>query len=138
MTGHADEITRITFPYQRGVIPRYTRLFLSFFISGLIHHSADVAMGITHWDAGSLKFFVLQPLGIMVEDAFQHIINQLPFFGSASRFKTFVGYIWFMIFLSWTTPTWFYAQQRMGIDSAKLLPFHPIPLSIFQGSLASA
>lgn len=99
------------------------RLFLAFLISGLIHHSSDLAMGIPRAEAGALVFFLLQPLGIMLEDGMQTLTRHVP----TSRFLGWVqrisGYLWVAMFLAWSTPTWFYPQQRLGIDPADLLPF---------------
>lgn len=104
------------------ILARYTRLFVAFFISGLIHHASDLAMGIPASEAGALRFFVLQPIGIMLEDAAQSTIG----IGVHPYLRRLFGYMWVVSFLVWTTPTWFYPQQRMGLDAASLLPFHVV------------
>lgn len=108
------------------MLSRYMRLFLAFLISGLIHHSSDLAMGIPRAEAGSLIFFLLQPLGIMLEDAFQALARQVPISRSLGSMERIVCYLWVVMFLAWSTPTWFYPQQRLGIDPANLLPFSVI------------
>ena len=50
---------------------RYTKIMLAFGLSGLLHYITDITTGITHGQTGSLKFFVVQGLGIMFEDAIQ-------------------------------------------------------------------
>jgi hypothetical protein len=108
------------------LLSRYTRLFVAFLISGLIHHASDLAMGIPRAEAGSLVFFLLQPLGIMIEDGVQQLTGSLPsssLFGRV-RVRRILGYVWVMAFLVWTTPTWFYPQQRTGLNPEGLLPFH--------------
>lgn len=105
------------------MLSRYMRLFLAFLISGLIHHSSDLAMGISRAEAGSLIFFLLQPLGIMLEDGFQALARQVPTSRFRGRIERIVCYLWVVMFLTWSTPTWFYPQQRLGIDPENLLPF---------------
>ena len=51
------------------VVKRYMRLMLAFTISGIIHIGGDVGTGIPLRESGALKFFVMQGLGVMGEDA---------------------------------------------------------------------
>ncbi|KAL4406216.1 cytochrome P450 monooxygenase [Colletotrichum abscissum] len=125
LTGHADVIEHHIFPFRQRLVSRYLRIFISFFISGLIHHTSDMAMGMTAENVGAFTFFLLQPIGIIAEDAIQAISKQVPLCRSASRVRVFVGYLWVLVFLVWSTPTWFYPQQRLGLDASGLLPFHP-------------
>ena len=84
-------------------------------------------MGIPRAEAGSLVFFLLQPLGIMLEDGLQALTRHTPASRSLSQVRRIVGYLWVVMFLAWSTPTWFYPQQRLGIDPANLLPFRVFP-----------
>ncbi|ETS78135.1 hypothetical protein PFICI_10197 [Pestalotiopsis fici W106-1] len=122
ITGHADLATHYMSPKeQHQLASRYLRLWAAFAISGLVHHSSDLAMGVASSDAGALKFFLLQPIGIMLEDGIQALARH----GSIPKFiRLMVGYFWVLLFLSWSTPTWFYPQQRLGIRSEDLLPIH--------------
>ena len=127
LNGHADVIADSIIKIPRAtILSRYTRLFLAFLISGLIHHSSDLAMGIPRVEAGSLVLFLLQPLGIMLEDAIQTLTRHVSTSGSLGRVRRTVGYVWVVVFLAWSTPKWFYPQQRLGIDPANLLPFHVV------------
>ncbi|KAM0804237.1 membrane bound O-acyl transferase family-domain-containing protein, partial [Usnea florida] len=122
ITGPADTLTTALLPLPPTTLPaRYTRLLLAFLISGLIHHASDIAMGIPLSSAGSFSFFLLQPLGIMLEDGIQWLTS-----GSRSAFerraRRVVGYVWVVAFLTWTTPRWFYPQQRLGVDAGGLVP----------------
>ena len=124
LNGHADVIADSFLQIRRAsLLSRYTRLFLAFLISGLIHHSSDLAMGIPRAEAGSLVLFLLQPLGIMLEDAIQTLTRRVPTSRSLDWARRVIGYVWVVIFLAWSTPKWFYPQQRLGIDPANLLPF---------------
>ena len=81
-------------------------------------------MGIPRAEAGSLVFFLLQPLGIMLEDGMQILTRHDPTSKFLGRAQRIVGYLWVVIFLAWSTPTWFYPHQRQAVDPANLLPFH--------------
>jgi hypothetical protein len=85
-------------------------------------------MGIPRAEAGSLRFFLLQPLGIMLEDGVQMLTGNILSTSHLGRVRTrqIIGYAWVMVFLVWTTPTWFYPQQRTALDPTGLLPFHLI------------
>ncbi|WQF87933.1 Putative cytochrome P450, Wax synthase domain, cytochrome P450 superfamily [Colletotrichum destructivum] len=126
LAGHADMIANLAFPFRQRMVSRYLRLFIAFLLSGMIHHSSDIAMGIAPQEAGSLRFFLLQPVGIILEDSIQGVACRWPALQLPHTFKVSLGYLWTLAFLAWSTPTWFYPQQRLGIDSSGLLPFHPI------------
>ena len=127
LNGHADVIADSIIKIPRAtILSRYTRLFLVFLISGLIHHSSDLAMGIPRAEASSMVLFLLQPLGIMLEDAIQTFTGDVPSSGSLGRVRRAVGYVWVVLFLAWSTPKWFYPQQRLGLDPANLLPFRVV------------
>ncbi|KAI1322174.1 membrane bound O-acyl transferase family-domain-containing protein [Xylariaceae sp. FL0255] len=127
LTSHANEIATL-FPsaIAHGKLTRrYLRIILAFLISGLIHHTSDWAMGMGPTDAGSLKFFILQPLGIMVEDGVQELTRTWPMPGWVRKL---IGYVWVFLFLIWSTPTWCFPQMRTGDDASVLLPVRlPIP-----------
>ncbi|KAH8880116.1 hypothetical protein GQ53DRAFT_584315, partial [Thozetella sp. PMI_491] len=95
---------------RRGSMFKYCRLFLTFALSGLIHMAADVAAGVPCKESGTVEFFLLQVIGIMVED----IVTQLWGLPRAAGPKILtsryplLGYAWVGFWLFWTTPMWFY------------------------------
>ncbi|CCF33717.1 cytochrome P450 monooxygenase [Colletotrichum higginsianum] len=91
LTGHADIIVNFAFPFRQRMVSRYLRLFIAFFISGMIHHSSDIAMGIAPQEAGSLRFFLLQPIGIVLEDSIQGIACRWPALQLPHIFKVSLG-----------------------------------------------
>jgi len=103
----------------------YVRLFLTFAFSGLIHTAADIAAGIPSRESGTLRFLLMQALGITVEDAAvelwsRTLATQRP---HAPRFwHASLGHIWLGLWLFWTTPTWCYPAARFH-DGTSLLPF---------------
>ena len=59
--------------------------------------------------SGTMRFFVMQALGIMFEDAIKTVVGRgekiRRLAGLATRL---FGYTWTIFFLVWTTPTWLY------------------------------
>ncbi|KAI6711090.1 hypothetical protein JHW43_006363 [Diplocarpon mali] len=117
------------FVFRKGSPPNtYCKIFVTFFVSGLLHQVADVANGIPWAQSGSLKFFCVQACGIVVEDAVQLIYRSVSGarFGDPPRWwARLVGYVWTAFFLLfWTTPWWFYptAALNAGRPDAKLIP----------------
>lgn len=98
----------------------YTRLWLTFLISGIYHISSDLGMGIPFSDAGSFTTFILQPIGILMEDLFQGTLGKvirLP-----RVVKRVLGITWVWAFLAYSNPVWFYAQQRLAGSPDEMLP----------------
>ncbi|KAK2016898.1 hypothetical protein LZ32DRAFT_667195 [Colletotrichum eremochloae] len=128
LTGHANLVAASIFRIPHGTtLSVYIRLLLAFLLSGLVHYRSDIAMGIERSDAGSFLFFSLQALGIMVEDGFQYFVARLSsrsrnWIRLPKRSISMLGGLWVSVFLVWTTPTWFYPQQRLDVDPAMLLP----------------
>ncbi|KAH6699764.1 membrane bound O-acyl transferase family-domain-containing protein [Leptodontidium sp. MPI-SDFR-AT-0119] len=104
---------------------RYSKLFFSFMLSGLVHAAADLAAGIPFKESGSLKFFLTQVVGIMVEDTVRILwgdgrVTDIPRLNPSWRIV--VGYIWVGLWLFWTTPTWSYPPARHYTGDS-FLPF---------------
>ncbi|KAI1390764.1 membrane bound O-acyl transferase family-domain-containing protein [Hypoxylon trugodes] len=119
-----SDLANDAFFIPRGtLLSRYFRLTVSFAISGLIHFSADMSMRIPLAEAGSMAFFLAQPLGIMIEDAVQHVYKKqgIKFLRG---YEHILGYVWLIAFQLWITPTWFYPPIRhMNPEKDGLLPF---------------
>jgi len=109
LTANGDYFVDSILRFPRGLVSRYTRLTLSFAISGVIHLAMLYEHGLTKDEAGSIDFFVIQALGIMLEDLVQ--AAALKFFPRMDRrTKRWIGYIWIMVFLLETTPIWYYSR----------------------------
>lgn len=62
-------------------------------------------------ESGAWKFFCVQVVGIMLEDAVQAFFCKV--FGSRGGvLKKTVGFVWVVAFLSWSTPVWQYPSFR--------------------------
>ncbi|KAK1595396.1 membrane bound O-acyl transferase family-domain-containing protein [Colletotrichum navitas] len=129
LTGHADAISDKLLGIPRGTkMSVYTRLSLTFLLSGIFHVTSDLGMGIPSSEAGSFTTFLLQPVGIMMEDLFLGTLGKVILLPKVV--KRLLGFLWVLAFLSYSTPTWFYAQQRLAGNSGDLLPFRVAPKMI--------
>jgi Membrane bound O-acyl transferase family len=118
----ASDVLRV----RRGtLIARYLTLFLTFFVSGLLHLVADLTRGISWQASGALSFFCTHAGGIMLEDAVQAVLPVSAAHGWSSKCRRAVGYVWVLAFLVWSTPMWQYPSLSVdtGLPEDGLLPF---------------
>ena len=112
---------------QSTILARYSNIFIAFFLSGLIHVASDHGQTIPIHESGAIQFFVTQALGIMIEDGFQAVYYSLTGKRRPSKAPVLhrvVGYLWLVLFLTWSTPVWTYPlirTVRKGVDV--LFPF---------------
>ncbi len=118
---------------QHTLVARYSRILSTFFISGLLHLSTDIAVGIKFGESGSIRFFCTQALGILLEDGVQALYHySIP--KEQRSWKTanlakIIGYVWLGGFLAWSTPTWAYpALRRITGEATDLV----VPFSILK------
>ena len=76
-----------------------------------------VDYGVTVWpsESGALRFFLVQAFGIVVEDTFQaayYSISGKQRAEKAPLSHKLFGYLWFLIFLTWSTPPYSYPLMR--------------------------
>lgn len=117
------------------LILRYSKILATFFVSGLLHLVADLALGMSLSESGSVRFFCTQALGIAIEDSVQAIFRAVC--GGKGRMSTqrqawarSIGYVWVGAFLAWSTPVWVYPAIRMNKGGAddRILPFSVLRL----------
>ena len=113
-------------------VARYIRVFLSFFICGLLHLYVDVAGGIPWYASGSLHFFCTQAIGIILESSFQALwkwffppANKVGSKPQSPGWTRVAGYVWTAAFLVWSAPVYSYVAIRQDINSGdtQKLPF---------------
>ncbi|MCJ1252095.1 hypothetical protein MMC30_009333 [Trapelia coarctata] len=118
---------------RRTVWARYAKISLTFAISGIIHRLVDDTNGIPESENTVYILFLLQALGIMIEDGVELGYHKLQSKGqrrvkprptSIRGWQKVVGYIWVGAWLVWTTPSWSYANIRH--DGDQLFPFSAI------------
>ena len=72
----------------------------------------DVGWGVMPSQSGALRFFCTQSLGIMIEDVVQEVNRRIRGQRNVSKSEAFwkeaVGYVWVLLFLSWSTAAWQY------------------------------
>jgi hypothetical protein len=95
------------------LISRYTRLTFAFGISGMLHTSMEMQLGIHSLKSGAMRFFLMQAGGIMIEDAIQELFRLRG--GKSNGCTRTIGHIWTALFVVWTTPSWSWASIRVLI-----------------------
>lgn len=77
--------------------------------------------------AGAFRFFMLQPVGIGLEEFAQSVTTSWRVPGAVSRG---VGLVWMVVWMMATTPTWLFPVIRQE-QSAEIVPFpwikHALP-----------
>ena len=108
---------------QHTLVARYSKIFATFLISGLLHLSTDLVMGIAWDESGSIRFFYTQAFGILLEDGVQALYRRVGPEDQRSsqgrKLVTMICYIWLCCFLTWSTPAWAYPAMRRNQGAAK-------------------
>ena len=128
LTSSARFVTYSVLRLRRGgVTGRYTFTFFTFLLSGLMHVCGDMAAGIPFAVSGVVQFFAIQALGIMIEDAVQHMWGRASQSSGSSHdgkrkgakgedgpelWKRVVGYVWVAVWMAWSVPVWSYPAAR--------------------------
>lgn len=124
----------VTFSWLRlkkgTIIARYTNIVIAFLVSGMLHTAVDYGATVWPSESGSLRFFLMQAFAIMVEDTFQAIYYSISGKRRAEKaplsHKIF-GYLWLIIFLTWSGPGFGYPLIRRFKtypDQVYLFQFH--------------
>ncbi|KAI1806999.1 hypothetical protein F4811DRAFT_62410 [Daldinia bambusicola] len=95
-------LMRNIFRLQRSGKPaRYLRIFLKFVISGIIYAAIGFSLGIPVFESGALRFFAIQPLGIVIDDIVHSTLGNdlLPRF-----VQSYFSFIWLSLWMTWTAP----------------------------------
>lgn len=104
---------------------RYVFTTLVFAVSGIFHTLCDVSQGISVYESGAMRFFCIQAIGIMFEDAFQAVSKEL-LRGNKNMnlwiMERVVGYLWLVVWLAWTSPVWIYMAMQRD-TGAPIVPF---------------
>ncbi|KAF2120203.1 tat pathway signal sequence [Lophiotrema nucula] len=111
-----------------GIIARYMYILLAFMVSSLLHLAAEeYADGIRWGESGTLRFFFMQWLGIVLEDVAQSLGRTLTGY-QLNRWTKALGFVWVAFWLFWTTPSFFYPRMARLNGSEP----DPLPLSVAQ------
>ncbi|KAJ3982014.1 membrane bound O-acyl transferase family-domain-containing protein [Lentinula detonsa] len=98
----------------------YTKLFVAFLISGIIHQFGDYSLQHRNfWAGGSLAFFLSQAVVIMIEDGVIALGKR-----AGVRDGTFIrllGYFWTATWFAFCLPIWIDPYFHDGMATSKLL-----------------
>jgi hypothetical protein len=101
-----------------GLIGWYAFTLLTFSVTGAVH-IIDMGFGIPWYESGSMHFFCVQTLRIMIEDAVHAIYRSLM--GDRQIRKSWVidvfGFLWFLAWASWSMPIWIYPSIKGNTDT---------------------
>lgn len=93
---------------RRSTTARYLKLVLTFMLSGMLHTLAELGGGLPVQESGTMRFFVMQALGIIVEDFLKSCLSHGEWSGRDEMTMRLLGHVWVVVFLVWTTPAWLY------------------------------
>lgn len=112
---------------------RYTHLVLAFFASGVMLVLIDIPAGLPFSHSGALQFFLMQAVGIAFEDGVQTGWRRLFAPSKAglasqafsSKCQRVIGYIWVLLWLSWSSPIAYYPtlEANKGESKDTIVPF---------------
>ena len=111
---------------QKSYLGHQLCFFLVFLLSGFLHATIDLSAGIPWHESGAIRFFCTQALGIWIEEVARALCVGL-YYGvqPLPRWTLLVGYIWVVLFLSWSWPAYMYPmlyRTREG-SADSFLPF---------------
>ena len=137
LLGTADFLTYDVLRLPKGtLLARYVRIFATFFFSGTLHRRSDNTAGIDPTSNTARTLFLMQAVGIIVEDFAQwafrvwrlgHWPTKEDRLGDGkgeldktTLWQKVLGYFWVAAWLIWTTPSWSY--QNIRNDAGQLFP----------------
>ncbi|KAF5326880.1 hypothetical protein D9619_003995 [Psilocybe cf. subviscida] len=119
VTGHANALADFL-GLRKSTFTTYFKLYVAFFVSGLIHYAGDYMLH-QDWAGQSVSFFVLQAVGITLEDALIATAKRAGF--TASPLGKLIGFCWVFIWFSFSMPFWLERNFHAGsFDEGPSLP----------------
>lgn len=100
-------------------------LVLPFALSGGLHFAGCYTQSGGGW--GSIRFFLLQPIGIVLEWILLHIYRRSAL--RSKRVETILPYLWTLIWFTVVGPTFFDEYRYSGVWAVE-----PVPFSVFRGA----
>ena len=100
--GHADFIAK-QLRLPKNAFTTCFKLFIAFFVSGLIHHSAEYII-YQKWTGHSLEFFLLQAVAITFEDIIISLAVRAGLSSKPNRLYKFIGFVWVFAWFTYTLP----------------------------------
>lgn len=82
------------------------RLVLVFALSGAVHVGLDLGFALSIAETGAMKFFILQAVGMLLEQAMWSALQFVGCGGGFGKAGRLIGYLWVCAFLALTAPMW--------------------------------
>ncbi|KAL6235275.1 hypothetical protein BDW75DRAFT_230456 [Aspergillus navahoensis] len=111
------------------LVERYMNIALVFVISSSLHLAIDGRAGIMLPQTGALRCFLIQPVGIMLEDGVRAIHQRLCG-GNSSKWTRMARYIWVWTFLTLLAPLYNFPLFRYQDPARNGVPVPVIRLLI--------
>ena len=111
VTSHANFITK-QLRLPKNIITTRFKLFIAFFLSGLIHHAGEYVIH-QRWTGRSMEFFPLQAVAITCEDVIIALAARAGFSSKSNRFFKFIGFVWVFLWFTYSLSLWL--DETMGI-----------------------
>ena len=92
----------------------YVQIYVAFAISVMIHVAGDYSLLGSWLQGGALRFFLLQAIGITIETTVIDIAKLLSIQGPWH----YLGYIWVIMWFTYTVPDWMGPLYRSGLADA--------------------
>ena len=113
LTAHADFVAK-QLRLPKNTFTTCFKLFIVFFVSGLIHHSAKYVVYLK-WGGHSMEFFLLQAVAIIFEDFNISLAARAGFFSEPNRFYKFIGFVWVFAWFTYSLPIRLDEMIHIGI-----------------------
>ena len=113
MKSHIDFITK-QLHLPKNTFTTCFKLFVAFFISGLIHHSAAYIL-YQNWAGHSMQFFLLQAVGITCEDIIISLAIRAGFSPKPNLFYKFIGFVWVFVWFTYCLPIMLDKMVQAGL-----------------------
>ena len=113
LTGHADFVAK-QLRLPKSAFTTYFKLFIIFFLSGFIHHSAEYIVYLK-WGGHSMEFFLLQAVAIIFEDFIISMAARTGFSSEPNRFYKLIGFVWVFAWFTYYLPIWLDEMIHKGI-----------------------
>lgn len=102
VTSHADFITK-QLRLPKSTFTTGFKLFMAFFVSGLIHYSAEYTF-YQNWSGRAMEFFLLQAVGITCEGIIISLAVRAGFSSKPNIFYKFIGFVWVFAWFTYSLP----------------------------------
>ncbi|KAF9067473.1 membrane bound O-acyl transferase family-domain-containing protein [Rhodocollybia butyracea] len=111
----------------------YIQLYATFIISATVHSLGDYMVGRQYLGA-SIPFFLVQPIGITIEEVFKYLVRRYTRSGAHSATSKsepsstarVLGYIWVLWWFTVTGPLLLDPGVHAGFSQERMFPFSPV------------